>query len=82
VPSAGRVPPARAADLSGLARTYIEVGELDIFRDKDVEYARRLAAAPSNATCTRAVRTGSTQSAQKAASYGVHAPTACASFAA
>ena len=36
--------PARAADLSGLPPTYIEVGELDIFRDEAIEYARRIAA--------------------------------------
>ncbi len=35
--------PARAADLSGLPATYIEVGELDIFRDEAIEYARRIA---------------------------------------
>jgi acetyl esterase/lipase len=37
--------PARAKDVSGLPPTYIDVGELDIFRDEDVEYARRLMAA-------------------------------------
>jgi acetyl esterase/lipase len=37
--------PARAADLSGLAPLYLEVGELDIFRDEGIEYARRAAAA-------------------------------------
>jgi len=36
--------PARATDLQNLAAAYIEVGELDIFRDEDIEYARRLAA--------------------------------------
>ena len=44
--SKGHVPayavPARAADLRSLAPAYIEVGELDIFRDEDIEYARRL----------------------------------------
>jgi len=35
--------PARAADLSGLPATYIEVGELDIFRDESIEFARRIA---------------------------------------
>ncbi|WP_380165597.1 alpha/beta hydrolase [Jannaschia sp. R86511] len=34
--------PARTADLSGLAPAYIEVGEVDIFRDEDVAYAQRL----------------------------------------
>jgi acetyl esterase/lipase len=36
--------PARAAHLTGLPSTYIEVGELDIFRDECIEYARRVAA--------------------------------------
>ncbi len=36
--------PARAQDVSGLPPTYVDVGELDIFRDEDVEYARRIAA--------------------------------------
>ncbi|WP_033341792.1 alpha/beta hydrolase [Catenuloplanes japonicus] len=34
--------PARLADASGLPPAYIEVGELDIFRDKDVAYAAKL----------------------------------------
>jgi acetyl esterase/lipase len=34
--------PARATDLAGLADAYIEVGELDIFRDESIDYARRL----------------------------------------
>lgn len=42
-PAAGA--PARLDDFSGLAPAYIEVGELDIFRDEDIEYARRLGAA-------------------------------------
>ena len=37
--------PARATDLVGVADAYVEVGELDIFRDENVEYARRLARA-------------------------------------
>lgn len=36
---------ARAPTVEGLPPTYIDVGGLDIFRDEDVEYARRLAAA-------------------------------------
>ena len=43
----GAVPPdaapARATDLTGLPATYIDVGDLDIFRDEDIAYARRLA---------------------------------------
>jgi acetyl esterase/lipase len=35
--------PARASDLAGLPDTYIDVGDLDIFRDEDINYARRLA---------------------------------------
>jgi acetyl esterase/lipase len=34
--------PARADDLTGLPDTYIDVGDLDIFRDEDITYARRL----------------------------------------
>lgn len=34
--------PARAADLSELPATYIDIGDLDIFRDEDIIYARRL----------------------------------------
>lgn len=37
--------PARAADLAGLPPAYIDVGDLDIFRDEDIDYARRLLAA-------------------------------------
>jgi acetyl esterase/lipase len=37
--------PAREERMAGLAPAYIEVGELDIFRDEDVDYARRLGAA-------------------------------------
>jgi acetyl esterase/lipase len=39
------VAPARLVDFAGLAPAYIEVGELDIFRDEDVEYAQSLATA-------------------------------------
>jgi acetyl esterase/lipase len=34
--------PARATDLAGLPDTYIDVGDLDIFRNEDIAYARRL----------------------------------------
>lgn len=37
--------PARAEDLTGLPRTYIIVGTLDVFRDEDIAYATRLLAA-------------------------------------
>ena len=37
--------PARLTDFRGLAPAYIEVGDLDIFRDEDVAYAQQLAAA-------------------------------------
>jgi acetyl esterase/lipase len=37
--------PARATDLTGLPPTFIDTGDLDIFRDEDVDYARRLALA-------------------------------------
>lgn len=36
---------ARLEDFAGLPPAYIEVGELDIFRDEDVAYAQRLLAA-------------------------------------
>lgn len=34
--------PARATDLAGLPDTYIDVGDLDIFRNENIDYARRL----------------------------------------
>ncbi len=37
--------PAREQDLSGLPPAYIEVGQLDIFRAEDLDYAERLSAA-------------------------------------
>ncbi|KAI1498283.1 Alpha/Beta hydrolase protein [Biscogniauxia marginata] len=37
--------PARAKDVSGLPATFINVGSLDLFRDEDIAYAARLAAA-------------------------------------
>jgi len=37
--------PARAADLSGLPPTYLDTGDLDIFREEDIAYARRLSTA-------------------------------------
>ncbi|MGH3648028.1 MAG: alpha/beta hydrolase [Micromonosporaceae bacterium] len=41
----GYAAPARAADLSGLPPAYLDVGELEVFRDECLEYARRLVAA-------------------------------------
>ena len=35
--------PARADDLTGLPDTYIDVGDLDVFRNEDIAFARRLA---------------------------------------
>lgn len=35
--------PARAEDLSGLPDTYLDIGDLDIFRNEDIVYAQRLA---------------------------------------
>ncbi|MCW2545619.1 MAG: Alpha/beta hydrolase fold-3 domain protein [Mycobacterium sp.] len=37
--------PSRVAELAGLAPAYVEVGELDIFRDECLSYAARLLAA-------------------------------------
>lgn len=39
--------PARAKDLTGVAPAYVECGELDIFRDENIEYARRISSAGS-----------------------------------
>ncbi len=41
-----RIPPrpARATDVSGLPPTFIDTGELDIFRDECIDYARRITA--------------------------------------
>ena len=40
--------PARVAECKGLPPTYIEVGDLDVFRDEDIEYARRISKAGIN----------------------------------
>ncbi|WP_425826856.1 alpha/beta hydrolase [Streptomyces fractus] len=37
--------PARATDLTGLPRTYIDVGSAESFRDEALQYAGRLSAA-------------------------------------
>jgi acetyl esterase/lipase len=42
VPADAYAAPARAEDLSGLPPTFIDVGELDLFRDEDVAFANRL----------------------------------------
>jgi acetyl esterase/lipase len=34
--------PTRAADVSGLPSTYIDVGTVDLFRDEDIAFAQRL----------------------------------------
>lgn len=34
--------PASATDLRGLPPTYLDVGEADVFRDQDVDFANRL----------------------------------------
>lgn len=44
-PAAAPQVPARAQDLSGLPSTWILTVGLDLFRDEDIEYARRLLAA-------------------------------------
>ena len=47
--------PARATDLSGLPPAFIQVGELETFRDEDIDYAARLlrAGVPTSCTSTR-----------------------------
>lgn len=37
--------PARATDLAGLPPAFVDVGELEVFRDEDVDYALRLSQA-------------------------------------
>lgn len=37
--------PALATDLSGLPPAFVDVGTMEVFRDEDIEYARRIAAA-------------------------------------
>ncbi|WP_416482646.1 alpha/beta hydrolase [Streptomyces sp. CL12] len=37
--------PGRATDLAGLPDTFIAVGQFDVFRDEDIDFARRLIAA-------------------------------------
>lgn len=49
--------PARLADFAGLAPAYIEVGELDIFRDESIAYALGLLAA--GVSCELHVHPGS-----------------------
>jgi acetyl esterase/lipase len=41
----GIAAPSRVKDLSGVAGAYLEVGELDIFRNECIEYAQRLSIA-------------------------------------
>jgi acetyl esterase/lipase len=41
----GYAAPARERNLSGLPPAYIEVGQLDIFRSEDLDYAERLSRA-------------------------------------
>src|SRR5262245_50610336 len=50
VPSAAA--PARRGDLTGLPPAWIGVGDIDLFHDEDVEYARRLADAGVPVTLT------------------------------
>ena len=49
--------PARLTDFAGLAPAYIEVGDLDIFRDEDISYAQNLMRA--GVTCELHVYPGS-----------------------
>lgn len=51
------IAPARLAEFSGLPRAYIEVGELDIFRDESIRYANALLAA--GVSCELHVHPGS-----------------------
>ncbi|WP_341875625.1 alpha/beta hydrolase [Dietzia kunjamensis] len=48
--------PAHLEDFSGLAPSFIDVGDLDIFRDESIEYAQRLLR--SGVSCELHVRSG------------------------
>ena len=41
-PADGYAAPARANNLAGLPPTFIDVGELDLFRDEDIQFTARL----------------------------------------
>jgi len=41
-PADGYAAPARAAELAGLPPTFIDVGEMDLFRDEDIAFVARL----------------------------------------
>ena len=41
-PADGYAAPARVDDLSGLPPAFIDVGEIDLFRDEDIDFAARL----------------------------------------
>ena len=63
-----RVAPARLTDFAGLAPALIDVGELDIYRDECILYARNLSLAgvlTRNSTSGPACRTVSTASISK-----------------
>ena len=44
--------PARAENLAGLPPTFIDVGELDLFRDEDIQFAARLSRPVYRRNCT------------------------------
>lgn len=48
--------PPLAGDLSGLPRTYILTGALDLFVDENIEYASRLLRSGANVDLTRVCR--------------------------
>ncbi|MGH3286669.1 MAG: alpha/beta hydrolase fold domain-containing protein [Streptosporangiaceae bacterium] len=70
--------PIRVADPAGLPPAYIEVAQLDMFRDEDLAYALRLgqAGVPSSSTFTPAPRTNSTSSPSTPPPPGAPSPTA------
>ncbi|MDL5198831.1 alpha/beta hydrolase [Streptomyces sp. ALI-76-A] len=73
--------PARLEDATGLPPAYIEVGQLDVFRDEDTAYATKLSRAgvPVECHCTPAPRTSSTPSPSPPTSPAAPSPTASAS---
>jgi acetyl esterase/lipase len=73
--------PARLEDSTGLPPAYIEVGQIDIFRDEDTTYATKLSRAgvPVEFHIHPGARTSSTPSPSTPTSPGAPSPTASGS---
>ena len=70
--------PARLKDATGLPPAYIEVGQIDVFRDEDTAYATKLSRASVqwSSTSTPGRRTSSTPSPSNLTWRGARSPTA------